>query len=248
MKNLTEISLTLFSCLFLSCTQQPFTLHILDAASKQPIEGARIYVKDHRLALRSDIRGTVALPPEIGSTTVTIRAKNYRPVEKQLAAGGTLEIPLTFDSTRVNPVERRLKFTRADTLRGAYGPYRAHNDLLFYDLTIRLEAARQYLSRYKTIRFKMLEAGARIQIDLFENMQIDSIVFKDQNLSYEREFNAVFVDFPEMLRKGQTYSIDFHYSGNPVETGRFGGIAFKQDSLGNPWIYTACQGIGASLW
>ncbi|MFQ5632908.1 MAG: hypothetical protein ACE5I1_29415 [bacterium] len=53
---------------------------------------------------------------------------------------------------------------------------------------------------------------------------------------------------PVPLQAGQEYSIDFHFSGNPIETGRFGGIAFKQDSLGNPWIYTACQGIGASLW
>jgi aminopeptidase N len=30
--------------------------------------------------------------------------------------------------------------------------------------------------------------------------------------------------------------------------GRFGGLTFSEDSLGNPWIYTACQGTGASLW
>jgi len=50
------------------------------------------------------------------------------------------------------------------------------------------------------------------------------------------------------LRAGRVYEIDFYYSGNPLETGRFGGIAFRQDSAGRPWINTACEGIGASLW
>jgi aminopeptidase N len=67
-------------------------------------------------------------------------------------------------------------------------------------------------------------------------------------LKHAREINAVFVDFPEMLRAGREYSIDFHYSGTPLETGRFGGITFGKDPQGNPWINTACEGQGASIW
>ena len=44
------------------------------------------------------------------------------------------------------------------------------------------------------------------------------------------------------------YSIDFYYSGNPPETGRFGGITFKKDPSGHVWINTACEGDGASIW
>jgi len=43
-------------------------------------------------------------------------------------------------------------------------------------------------------------------------------------------------------------AIDFHYSGNPSETGRFGGISFRKDPAGRPWITTACQGAGAMVW
>ncbi len=141
-----------------------------------------------------------------------------------------------------------MTFTRADTLRGSYGPYRANNDLLFYDLNVRLNIAEKYLSGHNHIRFKMLSNASHVQIDLFANMQVDSILFEGKKLSYARESNAVFIDFPKTLQAAKTYEITFHYSGHPKETGRFGGIAFKQDSLGNPWIYTACQNIGASLW
>jgi aminopeptidase N len=138
--------------------------------------------------------------------------------------------------------------TQADILRGAYGPYRANNDLLSYDLDIRVEPARKFISGTNRIRFRMLRDDSRIQLDLFANLNVDGIALGTRDLKYEREFNAVFVDFPERLKKGRTYEIAFRYSGNPIETGRFGGITFKTDLAGRPWINTACQHIGASVW
>ena len=138
--------------------------------------------------------------------------------------------------------------TRADILRGAYGPYRANNDLLFYHLDVRVDPEKKYLSGKNTIRFKMLQDATRIQLDLHAALNVDKILLGDTTLKYERDSGAVFVDFPETLRAGRTYSIDFHYSGNPVETGRFGAITFKKDPSGHPWINTACEGIGASVW
>ncbi len=228
--------------------QQHFLLHLADAARQTPIAGARVYVKDRAYALRSEINGEVRIPAQFSKARLSIRARNYRPKEVSLSDQNIAPILLEFDDTLVNPEERKLFFDRGDTLRGSYGTFRANNDLLFYDLNIRLNVAEKFLSGHNLIRFKMLSDDRRIQIDLFANMEVDSILFAGKKLNYSREFNAVFVDFPETLRAGQTYGLVFHYSGHPLETGRFGGIAFKQDSLGNPWIYTACQNIGASLW
>ncbi len=94
----------------------------------------------------------------------------------------------------------------------------------------------------------MLADGTRIQLDLHEALKVDKILFEKKELKYERDSGALFVDFPEMLRAGRIVSIDVYYSGNPLETGRFGGIAFKKDSNGKPWINTACEGQGASVW
>ena len=138
--------------------------------------------------------------------------------------------------------------TRADILRGAYGQYRANNDLLFYHLDVRVDPEKKFISGKNTIRFKMLKDDTRIQLDLQQPLNVDKILFGTTELKYEREFGAVFVDFPETLHAGRVYSIDFYYSGNPLETGRFGGIAFRKDPAGRPWINTACEGIGASIW
>jgi aminopeptidase N len=150
---------------------------------------------------------------------------------------------------RVRPIDAAAPLpTRYDFLRGAYGPYRANNDLLYYHLDIRVDPDKQWVSGKNTIRFKMLKDGTRIQLDLRETLNIDKILFGTTVLKYERDTGAVFVDFPETLHAGQVYFIDFYYSGHPEETGRFGGMTFKKDSSGNVWINTACEGTGASMW
>src|SRR6202167_5714219 len=138
--------------------------------------------------------------------------------------------------------------TRAEMLRGAYGPYRANNDLLYYHLDIRVDPAQKFIGGKNTIRFRMLKDDTRIQLDLSEALSVDKILYGTNPLKYERDGSVVFIDFPEALRAGQIYSIDFYYSGHPPETGRFGGITFKKDASGHDWINTACEGIGASVW
>ena len=138
--------------------------------------------------------------------------------------------------------------TRADVLRGEYGRYRANNDLLHYTLDVRVDPEKKFLSGKNTIRFRMLQDDTRMQVDLYANLSVDKIEHAGKPLPYTRERNAVFVDFPETLRAGREYSIDFHYSGTPLETGRFGGIAFRKDPQGHHWVNTACEGEGASIW
>jgi aminopeptidase N len=138
--------------------------------------------------------------------------------------------------------------TRASILRGEYGPYRANNDVLFYHLDVRIDPEKKLLSGKNTVRFKMLADGTRIQLDLYANLTVEKILLADRPLAYTRELNAVFIDFPETLRSGRTYAIDVHYSGTPTQTGRFGGFTFGKDPQGRHWIFTACEGEGASIW
>jgi aminopeptidase N len=138
--------------------------------------------------------------------------------------------------------------TRANILRGEYGRYRANNDLLFYHLDVRVDPERKLVSGKNTIRFKMLKDDTRIQLDLHANLNVEKILLGSIPLKYEREINTVFVDFPETLKSGKTYSIAFYYSGTPQSTGRFGAFSFRQDPAGRPWITTTAEGPGASVW
>ncbi len=113
---------------------------------------------------------------------------------------------------------------------------------------MRVDPAKKFISGSNTIRFKMLADDNRIQIDLSDALHIDKIVLGKTELKYSRDSGAVFIDFPAKLRKGHTYAIGFYYSGNPVQQGRFGGMTFEKDPAGRPWVNTACEEVGASVW
>src|ERR1700712_84274 len=78
-----------------------------------------------------------------------------------------------------------------DKLLGGYGPYRANNDLLYYNLHVRVDPAKQFLSGMNAIRFRMLADGTRIQLDLVPTFQIDGVSLENAGgtptpLKYER--------------------------------------------------------------
>lgn len=136
----------------------------------------------------------------------------------------------------------------AELLRGAYGPYRANNDLISYDLDIRVDPAAKSFSGKNAIRFRMLKDGSRIQLDLAGGLKVEKIMMGTVELAYAREYDAVFIDFPTTLKKGAVVTVDFFYSGAADGGPRRGGISFRSDPAGRPWITTACQGAGAMTW
>src|SRR5512143_3351724 len=119
--------------------------------------------------------------------------------------------------------------THSEILRGEYGRYRANNDLLYYHLDVRVDPDKKFISGKNTIRFRMLSDDNRIQIDLHPSLTVDRILLDGAPLKYMREESAVFIDFPEMLKKGRTYAVEFQYSGTPLEIAARGGIGFRRD-------------------
>jgi aminopeptidase N len=138
--------------------------------------------------------------------------------------------------------------TRAEVLRGANGPYRANNDLLYYHLDVRVDPVAKSIAGTNTVRFKMLRDGDRIQLDLTDILQIDSITWNGETLKYTRDSGALFIDFPHTLHALQIVSIAVKYHGNPISKGRFGGMSYEQDPAGRPWIFTADEDDGCSIW
>ena len=154
-------------------------------------------------------------------------------------------------SSQAQLLQDKTNFTRADTLRGSLRPERTDFDMLKYNLHLTINPQQKSISGYNEITFKVLEKQNIIQLDLFDNMKIDSIVFQGNRLKFNREFNAVFIDFEKKLKKGKTYDLQFYYYGNPIIAKNApwdGGFVFNEDKNGNPWIAVAVQGTGASLW
>jgi len=142
-------------------------------------------------------------------------------------------------------------FTRRDSLHGGLRMERTSYDVLHYGLNIKINPDERSITGYNDIQFKVVENTNKIQVDLFENMKVDSIIFHSKKLKYNREFDAVFIDFEKPLEKNSQQKIRFYYSGIPIVAKRApwdGGFVFSNDKNGKPWIAVAVQGTGASLW
>ncbi len=143
-------------------------------------------------------------------------------------------------------------FTRRDSLHGGLSQYRTSFDVLRYDLNIKINPDEKSIVGYNEITFKIkVKKTKRLQLDLVENMLVDSIVFSGSKLNYTREFNAVFVNFPFFIPSDFDQKIRFYYSGKPTIAARApwdGGFVFAKDNQGKHHIGVACQGDGASLW
>lgn len=142
-------------------------------------------------------------------------------------------------------------FTRRDSLQGGLRPERTSFDVQRYDLNITVNPDKKFISGYSDITFKVVENTTRIQLDLFENMNIDSLSLKGNKITYKRDNDAVFITFALPLKKGTEEKLRFYYSGEPVIARNApwdGGFVFSKDANGKPWIGVAVQGTGASLW
>ncbi|WP_460614307.1 M1 family metallopeptidase [Hymenobacter seoulensis] len=142
-------------------------------------------------------------------------------------------------------------FTRADSLRGALTPLRTCYDVNYYHLDVKLDIAKKAISGSNEFRFTATQDFTKLQFDLFANLKVDKVEYLGKPVPFTREANAVFVTFPEAIRKGSRSAFTVFYSGQPTEAKNApwdGGLVFTQDGKGKPWVATACQGVGASIW
>lgn len=142
-------------------------------------------------------------------------------------------------------------FTRADTLRGSIGPARAWWDVEFYDLSVRVEPADRSITGRNEISYRVLEPGTEMQIDLQRPLVVDSVVQNGRRLETRRDGDAIFAILQEHQPAGERKRVTVHYHGKPRIAPNppwDGGLVLARDSLDRPWIATANQGLGASVW
>ena len=140
---------------------------------------------------------------------------------------------------------------RADSLRGGQSPLRTCYDINYYHLAVKLDVIKRFLSGSNLFRFTATRNFTRLQFDLFANLQVDKVLCQGKDVPFAREANAVFVTFPKTIQAGSRDEFTVYYSGNPIIAKKApwdGGMVFSQDATGKPWVATACQGVGASIW
>ena len=150
----------------------------------------------------------------------------------------------------LSTVAQQPTFTHADTLRGSISRERAWWDVVFYDLHVTLNPADSTISGWNGITYRVTGKPGAMQVDLQQPLAIDSVLQGGRKVGYRRDGNAFFFDVAGQ-KKGAIGTVTVYYHGTPRTAKNppwDGGLIWARDPEGHPWIATACQGLGASVW
>jgi len=145
------------------------------------------------------------------------------------------------------------KPTKTDTLKGSNTEFRNFWDVKKYDIVLEpnFEAKSIKGSNKISLTIEKDVLNPVFQIDLQSPMKADKITANFPIVDKKVDGDFIFISAKKKFKKGEKYTIDIDYSGNPVIAKHApwdGGWMFTKDKNGNPWMTAADEGIGASIW
>jgi aminopeptidase N len=153
-------------------------------------------------------------------------------------------------------------FTQKDSVFGYLYPDRENYKPYYYQLSVDFNIEKKSIEGIANIHIQANSDLNEIQLNLHENLSISEIDFSykgekqvyelgKSNLPIKRKYNALWVIFPHTIGRGEKFELTIHYGGKPVIAKRppwEGGLVWKKDKQGRPWIGVACEQVGANLW
>ena len=145
------------------------------------------------------------------------------------------------------------KPTKIDTLKGSNTEFRNFWDVKKYDIVLEpnFEAKSIKGSNKISLTIEKDILNPVFQIDLQQPMKADKVTANFPIVDKKTDGDFIFISTKKKFKKGEKYTIDIDYSGNPVIAKHApwdGGWMFTKDKNGNPWMTAADEGIGASIW
>ncbi|WP_185248542.1 M1 family metallopeptidase [Chryseobacterium bernardetii] len=149
--------------------------------------------------------------------------------------------------------ERGKVYTKQDTLKGSNTPFRDFWDVKKYNFSVEPDFEQKSIKGTNKISFEIIKdvTNPIFQIDLQQPMKAGKITASFPIANSKQDGDFIFITAKKKFKKGEKYTIDVDYSGNPhiAENAPWeGGWVFTQDKNGHPWMSPAVQGIGSSIW
>lgn len=149
--------------------------------------------------------------------------------------------------------ERDKVYTKQDTLKGSNTPFRDFWDVKKYNFSVEPDFQQKSIKGTNKISLEIIKdvTNPVFQIDLQQPMKAGKITASFPIADSKQDGDFIFITTKKKFKKGEKYTIDVDYSGNPQIAKNApwdGGWVFTQDKNGNPWMSPAVQGIGASIW
>tara|TARA_X000000368_G_scaffold356573_1_gene298670 strand:+ start:1775 stop:3496 length:1722 start_codon:yes stop_codon:yes gene_type:complete len=147
------------------------------------------------------------------------------------------------------------ELTRNNFLVGYLNENRSSYRVSFYDINIDFDVKKKSIEGFVKIKAQSLRDLIKLQVDLDENLNINSIVLNKAegytNLKYSRELDAVLIEFPNTIEKDNIFEFTINYDGIPQSADNppwAGGFTWSKDKDGRDWVAVSCEGEGARIW
>jgi aminopeptidase N len=143
--------------------------------------------------------------------------------------------------------------SQRDFLLGKRSDERLWWNLQRYELEVNIDTESKAIEGSNRIFYEVLKPNqTTLQIDLQSPMVLDSVIdAKGVKRSFTKNELAHYVTLDAGLKVGEQTAITAYFSGIPKEAENApwdGGVVWTKDSNGDPFIATANQGIGSSIW
>ncbi|MGY5352906.1 M1 family metallopeptidase [Wenyingzhuangia sp. IMCC45533] len=142
-------------------------------------------------------------------------------------------------------------FTKQDSIRGSITPERNWWDVKKYNLAIDVYPEKQAISGKNSISYQVLKPDNKLQFELQEPLVVDSVIQNNIKLNYQKTGMSYFVALEKKQIADSIENIHIYYHGKPKEATNppwDGGITWSKDLFKKPFIASANQAIGASVW
>ena len=144
-------------------------------------------------------------------------------------------------------------FSKQDSLFGSNTKYRDFWDVKKYDIEAEPNFAQKSVKGSNRISFTITRdvKNPTFQIDIQQPMKTSNVMSDFEISSQKRDGNFLFIQAAGSFKKGDEHFISLDFEGNPVIAVRApwdGGWVFTKDASGKPWMTTATEDIGTSVW
>ena len=143
------------------------------------------------------------------------------------------------------------ELTRNNHLIGNLNENRSSYRVSFYDINIEFDINKKSINGFVLMKVQSLDDLDKLQIDLSENLNIQKIIFQNEELNFSRELDAVLIEFPNTIKKDRIFEFIIKYDGIPQSADNppwAGGFTWSKDKEGRDWVAVSCEGEGARIW
>jgi len=133
------------------------------------------------------------------------------------------------DMCRIGKAQRleRARQLQAEALEKSALVSQWQYDVTYYEINFAIDFDTEIIDGYATTSARSVYDGlTSVEVDLFDNMNVDSVVMYGQSVSFSHSADIVTVNLDGVYNYGDDFSFTIFYNGHPVEGG-FQAFAFE---------------------